>query len=61
MKKISLMLMGLLLGGMSTFCNAQSKITVWYGANISSLSVDGGSVDSEFKPLNIGVDKNTLY
>lgn len=37
-------------------CNAQSKFTVWYGANISNVSFDGGSADSEFKALNLGVD-----
>lgn len=34
---------------------AQSDLTVWYGANISNVSVEGGSADSEFKALNIGV------
>lgn len=50
------MAIGLLMGAMSSMCNAQGKFTVWYGANISSLSVEGGSVDSEMKPLNLGVD-----
>lgn len=36
--------------------NAQGKFTVWYGANIATLSMDGGSPDSEFKFLNAGVD-----
>ncbi len=50
------MFVGLLLGGMSMMCNAQGKFTVWYGANISNVSFDGGSADSEFKALNLGVD-----
>ncbi len=50
------MFMGLLLGGMSSLCNAQGKFTVWYGGNISSLCLDGGSADSEFKVLNLGAD-----
>lgn len=56
MKKISLMILALLVSGFSSICSAQSKITVWYGANLSNVSLDGGSADSEFKPLNIGVD-----
>lgn len=50
------MILGILVGGLSTICSAQGKFTVWYGANLSSISVDGGSVDSEFKPLNLGLD-----
>ena len=56
MKKIAFMIVGLLVSGLSTVCNAQEKITVWYGANISNVSFDGESADSEFKPLNIGID-----
>ena len=36
--------------------SAQKNFTVWYGANISSMSTDGTSPDSEAKFLNIGVD-----
>lgn len=36
--------------------SAQKNFTVWYGANISNISMDGGSVDSEAKFLNVGVD-----
>lgn len=50
------MLVALLMGGMFTLCNAQKHFTVWYGANISSLSTDGKSPDSEFKALNLGID-----
>ncbi len=58
MKKFAFTALCLLLGGLSTVCNAQEekKFTVWYGANLSSVSLDGGSADSEFKPLNIGLD-----
>lgn len=56
MKKVSLVLFGLILGGWSTFCNAQNKFTVWYGANVSNIKFDEGSEDSELKALNFGVD-----
>ena len=56
MKKFSLVVLGLLIGGISSFCQAQNKFTVWYGANISNISMDGGSATSEFKALNIGLD-----
>ena len=39
--------------------SAQKNFTVWYGANISSMSTDGTSPDSEAKFLNIGVDYTT--
>lgn len=35
--------------------NAQGHFTGWWGGNISTLDMKGGSPDSEFKPLNIGV------
>ena len=41
---------------MALGASAQGKFTVWYGANIASLSEEGGSPDSEMKLLNIGVD-----
>ena len=56
MKKVSLMILVLLVSGFTSICSAQGKITVWYGANLANVSFDGGSADSEFKPLNIGVD-----
>ena len=36
--------------------SAQKNFTVWYGANIASMSMDGTSPDSEAKFLNVGVD-----
>lgn len=56
MKKLSLMILMLLVSSVGTICSAQSKFTVWYGANLSKVSFDGGSSDSELKPLNLGVD-----
>ena len=56
MKKVSLMILVLLVSGFTSICSAQGKITVRYGANLSNVSLEGGSADSEFKPLNIGVD-----
>lgn len=56
MKKFVLVIAALLVSSLSTICSAQGKITVWYGANIASMSTEGTSPDSEFKFLNAGVD-----
>ena len=50
------MILVLLVSGFTSICSAQRKITVWCGANLSNVSLGGESADSEFKPLNIGVD-----
>lgn len=41
---------------MAIGASAQGKFTVWYGANIATMSMEGGSPDSEFKFLNAGID-----
>ncbi len=41
---------------MAMSASAQKNFTVWYGANVSNISMDGSSVDSEAKFLNVGID-----
>lgn len=41
---------------MAMSASAQKNFTVWYGANVSNVSMDGGSMDSEAKFVNLGVD-----
>ena len=45
MKKVSLMILVLLVSGFTSICSAQGKITVWYGANLSNVSFEGESAD----------------
>lgn len=52
MKKLFLMA---LLCVAAISASAQQNITVWYGANVSNVSVDGDGPDTGFKPLNVGV------
>lgn len=55
MKKIVFMA---LFAVMALAANAQNrgKFTVWYGFNVSCIDMEDGDPDSEFKPLNIGLD-----
>lgn len=53
------MILVLVVSGLTSICSAQSKVLCWAGVNLSNVSLDGGSADSELKPFNIGIDYAT--
>jgi len=54
MKKNLFLALCLACFGMSA--SAQKNLTLWYGVNVSNVSFEGGSSDSEAKFLNVGID-----